>query len=261
MMRVSAALACSVLLMAATAAPEPKPVLSSDTKIATIAVTIDPALKATPGLYEDLLAEGQRQFAKWRAEADKTARADRFTFKNGGKYDFSRGYTQRSSIGRYVSVLRDDGTFEGGAHPNQVIDTILWDRDAKKRISIRPFFKETANKGPTMTAMAKLVRVAVFEEKKRRKLETIEGTPENNEWLKDITPSLLKLGPVTLAPSSEPDKSSGLTFHFSPYAVGPYAEGPLTAFVPWTAFKDHLSAEGVALFGGTRPEADVTKDD
>ena len=66
---------------------------------------------------------------------------------------------------------------------------------------------------------------------------------------------------MTLAPSSEPNKSSGLTFHFSPYMVGPYAEGPLSAFVPWSAFKDHLSAEGAALFGGTRPDADVAKDD
>ncbi len=260
-MRLGVALMSCVMLMAAAAAPEPKPVLSSNTKIATIAVTIDPALKATPGLYDNLLAEGQRQFATWRAEADKTARTDDFTFKNGGKYNFSRSYTQRSSIGRYVSIVRSDETFEGGAHPGQLIDTILWDRDAKKRISIRPFFKETADKGPTMTAMAKLVRVAVFDEKKRRKLETIEGTPENNEWLKDITPNLLKLGPVTLAPSSEPNKSSGLTFHFSPYMVGPYAEGPLSAFVPWSAFKDHLSAEGAALFGGTRPDADVAKDD
>jgi hypothetical protein len=39
--------------------------------------------------------------------------------------------------------------------------------------------------------------------------------------------------------------------------VGPYVEGPLTAFVPWTALKDFLSAEGATLFGGERPEADA----
>jgi hypothetical protein len=108
-----------------------------------------------------------------------------------------------------------------------------------------------------MTAMAKLVRAAVFTEKKRRKLETVEGTPDNNEWLKDITPSLLKLGPVTLAPSTERGKSSGLTFHFSPYMVGPYAEGSLVAFVAWTDFKDFLTPEGAAIFGGSRPDGDA----
>lgn len=256
-MRVSVAVfAC--LLFAAPSTAEPKSVISSKSKSADIEVKIDDAFKAHPGLYDNLLAEGRREAARWRAEANDILRkgADPMTFKDGRRYDYSRIYAQRSAIGRYISIVRTDGVFTGGAHPNQSIDTILWDRNTKKRISIRPFFKETADKGPTMTAMAKLVRAAVFEEKKRRKLETIEGTPENNEWLKDITPSLLKLGPVTLAPSTEASKASGLTFHFSPYAVGPYAEGPLTAFVAWTDFKDFLSPEGMALFGGTRAEGD-----
>jgi len=260
-MRISVALSACLFLTAAAAAAEPKPVISSKSKSAEIAVTIDESLKAHPGLYDNLLAEGRREAAKWRAEADDILRkgADPMTFKDGRRYDYSRSYTERSAIGRYISVLRTDGVFTGGAHPNQNIDTILWDSQTKKRISIRPFFKETADKRPTMTAMAKLVRVAVFEEKKRRKLETIEGTPENNEWLKDITPSLLSLGPVTLAPSTESGKAAGLTFHFSPYAVGPYAEGPLTAFVAWTDFKDFLSPEGAALFGGTRVAGDEEK--
>ena len=33
------------------------------------------------------------------------------------------------------------------------------------------------------------------------------------------------IGAVTLAPSTEAGRSSGLTFHYPPYAVGPYAEG------------------------------------
>ncbi len=37
-------------------------------------------------------------------------------------------------------------------------------------------------------------------------------------------------------------KSSGLTFHYPPYAVGPYAEGEYVAFVPWETLKPYLSA-------------------
>jgi hypothetical protein len=262
-MPLSVAVSACLLLAAAAMAAPAKPVISSKSKSAEIEVKVDDAFKAYPGLYENLLAEGRREAAKWRAEADGIYRKgdDTFTFKDGRRYSYTRSYQQRSAIGHYISVLRTDDVFTGGAHPNQNIDTILWDSQAKKRISIRPFFKETAAKGPTMTAMAKLVRTAVFEEKKRRKLETIEGTPDNNEWLKSITPSLLELGPVTLAPSTESGKSSGLTFHFSPYAVGPYAEGPLTAFVAWSAFKDFLSPDGAAIFGGTRPENDVSAAD
>ena len=61
---------------------------------------------------------------------------------------------------------------------------------------------------------------------------------------------------MTLAPSTVPGKSSGLTFHYPPYAVGPYTEGEYVAFVPWDKLKPYLTAEGAAIFGGARPKAD-----
>ena len=61
---------------------------------------------------------------------------------------------------------------------------------------------------------------------------------------------------MTLAPSTEPGKSSGLTFHYPPYAVGPYAEGEYVAFVPWEILKPYLSAEGASIFAGARPTGD-----
>jgi hypothetical protein len=144
----------------------------------------------------------------------------------------------------------------------------LWDRQAQRRISIRPFFNETADNGPTMTALVRQVRLAVAAEKISRGLvdetgaqKPLKMTPE--DYLKEetdintgIKPTLLKLGPVTLAPSGERGKSSGLTFHFSAYAVGSYAEGPYTVFVPWSAFKQYLSSEGAAIFSGARPNSD-----
>ena len=69
-------------------------------------------------------------------------------------------------------------------------------------------------------------------------------------------PKLLKIGPVSLAPSTEQGKSSGLTFHYSPYAVGSYAEGGYVAFVPWEMLKPYLTPEGARIFGGTRPKGD-----
>ena len=61
---------------------------------------------------------------------------------------------------------------------------------------------------------------------------------------------------MSLTPSTEPGKSSGLTFHYSPYAVGSYAEGEYIAFVPWEKLKPYLSPEGVRIFGGARPKDD-----
>lgn len=225
------------------------------TKNIEASVTIDDGLKAYPGLYDNLLAEGRRELAKQRAQADKDRKETPDIFREGRKYSFERGYTQRSSIGRYVSVLRGDYMDGLGAHPNHQTDTILWDADAKKRVSIRPFFKETADNGPTMTAVAAAIRAALVVEKKQR--ETYE---ENDSGIDAVKPSLLKIGAIALAPSTEAGKSAGLVSYFSPYIVGAYAEGDYTVFVPWTAFRQYLSLEGAALFGGERPAGDAEKD-
>jgi hypothetical protein len=140
----------------------------------------------------------------------------------------------------------------GGAHPNSDVNTILWDSTAKKRISIRPFFTETADNGPTMTAMRKAVIASLNIEKKKRD----SSDTATAEWYRGVEPKLLKIGAVTLAPSTEAGKSSGLTFHYPPYAVGPYAEGQYVAFVPWETLKPYLTPEGAKIFGGARPKGD-----
>jgi hypothetical protein len=266
--KVSAIGALGIIVALITPAiAETKPQVVISTKTVEVTVTVDPALRKFPGLFEDNLAEGRRWAERNRAEAAKTSRDEPEFFRDGRRWTFERSYTLRSVVSRYVSVLRDDGTFTGGAHPNSYTNTILWDRDARRRVSIRPFFRETADNGPTMTTLAQLARVAVAAEKLQRDAINVDVpkeklTPDElaklDSFIADgIEPSLLKIGPITLAPSSEPGKSAGLTFHYSPYAVGAYAEGPYTVFVPWTSFQSHLSPEGVAIFGGQRPESDT----
>jgi len=103
-----------------------------------------------------------------------------------------------------------------------------------------------------MKAIEKAVIASLNAEKKKR------GTDETGsaEWYKDLKPSLLKIGAVTLAPSTVSGKGSGLTFHYPPYAVGSYVEGEYVAFVPWETLKPYLTPEGARIFGGARPKGD-----
>jgi Protein of unknown function (DUF3298) len=264
--RTSVVTAIITVATAAIAYAESKPQIAISSKAAEIAVTIDPALRQHPGLFEDNLTEGRHWAERSRAQAANSLREEPEFFRDGRRWTFERSYVQRSVVGRYVSVLREDGTYTGGAHPNSFTDTILWDRDARRRMNIRPFFKETADRGPTMTTLARLARLAVATEKLSRDAIVVDVpkdklTPERLAELdtfiaNGIQPALLKIGPTSLAPSTEASKSAGLTFHYSPYAVGPYAEGPYAVFVPWTAFQTHLSAQGAVLFGGRRPTSD-----
>jgi hypothetical protein len=236
-------------------------------KAAVITVTVDAALRRYPGLAENCLTEGRRWADRMRADANEARRLEPKSFTpDGRRWTLERRYDLRSVVGRYISVVREDGTYTGGAHPNTQIDTILWDRDARRRVSVRSFFRETADNGPTMTALARLARIAVAAEKLARGNINVDApkgqlTPERLAELdsfirQGISPTLLKLGPITLAPSTARGRSAGLAFHYSPYDVGAYAEGPYVAFVPWTAFSQFLSAQGVATFGGQRPESD-----
>ncbi|WP_354207339.1 MULTISPECIES: RsiV family protein [unclassified Bradyrhizobium] len=244
--------ACSALLATAHAA-DPKPDAVIKTKSIEARVFLDDKIKFDAALAADCLAEGKKWIDKNAAEAAASRKEDPQFFRDGG-WDFERKYTIRSVVAdRYVSILRNDYMDTRGAHPNSDVNTILWNKAENKRISIRPFFTETADNGPVMKAMMKAVIASLKIEKKKRGA----GETATDEWFKSVEPSLLKIGAVTLAPSTDAGKSSGLTFHYPPYAVGPYAEGEYVAFVPWETLKPYLSAEGTRIFGGARPKSDA----
>ncbi|KIZ40453.1 hypothetical protein OO17_17680 [Rhodopseudomonas palustris] len=241
----------SFLFVVPAFAADPTPDFSVKTKAFDGSVVLDAGIKADPALAADDLAEGKKWIAQNKIDAEQEYKDDRKSFSNG-PWTYERKYAIRSVVGdRYVSILRSDYSNTGGAHPNSDVDTILWDKSSAKRISIRPFFTETADGGPTLTAIAASILGSLKAEKAARGADA-----GDTDYVKSIQPTLLKLGAVTLAPSTEAGKSSGLAFHYPPYAVGAYAEGSYLAFVPWEKLKPYLTPEGVAIFGGARPKAD-----
>ena len=87
------------------------------------------------------------------------------------------------------------------------LETLIWDEQAKKRISIRSFFTETADNGPAMKAMLKGAIASLNAEKKKRDA----GDTATAEWYKGVEPKLLKIGAVTLASSTAARRRSGAT--------------------------------------------------
>jgi hypothetical protein len=238
-------------------ADDPKPDFTLKSKAAEITVSLDADLKANQPLADNLLTEGKRWAQKNLADANKEFKKSPELFREGQAWSLERSYQTQSVVaGHYVSVTRTDYMDTGGAHPNTDINTIIWDNTAKKQISIRPFFKETADNGPTMKAIFEAVIVSLRAAKKERDAYTTDEDIKNF-----IEPTLLKIGAVTFAPSTDAGKSSGLIFDYPADAVGSHAEGPYDAFVPWDVLKPYLSAEGTSVFGGSRPvdPADTSK--
>jgi hypothetical protein len=245
--------------------------ISIETKYVKISLSLDSEIGHFAELFASCLAEGKAWVNKTNGDVAAEWHDNRKAFRDL-QWFYDRAYVLRSVVGRYVSVVRSDDWFDGGAHPNQHADTILWDNAARKRTNIRALFAETADNGPTMSALAQAAKLAVAAAKLAKDINgydddaptakdmTPEQEIEHDSFIQNgIKPALLEIGPVTLAPSTETGKSSGLTFHYSPYGVGPYVEGPYTVFVQWTAFRQYLSPQGAALFGGERPKSDEEK--
>lgn len=228
-----------------------KPDFAIKSKLVDASVELDDTIRANPALAANLLAEGKAWVQKSAAEAKAESKSSPEMFRGGNGWSYERNYTTDSVVAnRYVSIVRTDFTYTGGAHPNTSFNTILWDSTAKKRISIRSFFKETDDGGPMLTATLKAVIESLKAEKKERGMDE-----PGDEWAKSLEPKLLKIGPITLAPSTEKGKSAGLNFHYSAYDIGAYAEGPYDGFVSWTVLKPFLTPEGEAIFGGERTES------
>jgi hypothetical protein len=246
------------LVAAPALAAEPKPDYTLKTKTLEISVTLAPAIRANAALAADSLKEGKAWAARQRADAKSAMKEVPAAVSADHPWTYERTYDVRSVVAsRYTSIVRSDYMDTNAAHPNSNVDTVLWDDTQKKRISIRPFFSETADDGPTMKAMLAGVLEALKAEKKARGVDDHSGF----DWYRELKPSLLKIGAAALTPSTEAGKSAGLTFHYPPYAVGPYAEGGYVAFVPWEKLKPFLSPEGVAIFGGARPKGDADAND
>ena len=228
-----------ILSLSASHAAEPKPDAEINIKEFGGRIYLDDKIKADALIAADCLLEGK----KW-IFASATATLKQYP---DPYWSFVRHYTTLSVVrGRYVSILRFDEVDSNGVHPQRMVDTILWDKAINKRISIRPFFTETADGGPTMRAMQEVVIASLKAGKEK-------GEVVAKLSLDYIEPKLLKIGPVTLAPSTEVGKSSGLTFHYVDYT------GYIDVFVPWKTLQPFLTPEGIRIFGGDRPKSD--KDD
>src|SRR5262245_61535231 len=103
-------------------------------------------IKSRPELAASVLGEGRRWLDRERREADREWQNSPELFRGGQRWTLERDYAVVSLVAnRYVSILRTDSTFTGGAHPNTTLETLIWDEQTKKRISIRPFFVDVSD--------------------------------------------------------------------------------------------------------------------
>jgi hypothetical protein len=148
--------------------------------------------------------------------------------------------------------MRTDFDYSGGAHPNTVATSLLWDKAEGRRIAAADLFAKGADRAGVERALCQAVNEA---KKARPGAQPVAAAGDT--W---ACPRLDKVA-VTLAPGSVAGKAGGLTFLLDAYAVGPYVEGAYYLTLPLSAFQSALSPTYAGEFAGAPAKAgDVTDD-
>ncbi|MGZ8362896.1 MAG: DUF3298 domain-containing protein [Caulobacteraceae bacterium] len=228
---------------ASTVAPKPDLPLSFEQKSADaeVKLTLAPQIADWPVLHKKLYTDAVAQLRKFAAEAPQL-RADN---ASGGVTSPPVGQEVSWSVAaanpRLVSLLAVNYEDTGGAHPNHGYDAMLWDAVQQIEIKKDELFRP---RGPADDAVKAALCDGIH---KARAEKGVEESPEVQEgW-----PCPDWRDPdITLSPSTTPGKFGGVTFVFSPYEIGSYAEGEYEVTLPQSVLQPVLNPVWAGEFAG-----------
>ena len=173
------------------------------------------------------------------AQRDKdAAEKDGFPYR---KHSHLQTWQRVTSTPRFLSLSAEIGTYSGGAHGMQTFDTLIWDRNRRKRMKPLDLFQSSA-------AFDAAVRDAFCAGIKRAKAaKGIEEAPDSVfAKCPPASAQTLWLG------SSDGRYLDRLTIAIAPYEIGAYAEGSYQINLPMTGalvkvVKDEVARDFLAI--------------
>lgn len=222
----------------------------SETPFAKVSLTLPEAIKTQPSLYKNLYDQEVKDLMAY-AEGSQSDRSEAGSM-NLPPYEKTILYDGVVQTDRLFSALRSDFDYSGGAHPNTVATSLLWDKTTQKRLTAADIFTKDAN----LTAVERALCTAVNAAKAKRD-GSVPMSTSGGMWacpkIKDVE--------FTLAPSATEGKAGGLTFLINAYQVGPYVEGAYYLTLPTASFQSLLNPTYAADFTAQPIKSgDVTQD-
>lgn len=171
------------------------------------------------------------------------------------QFDLILDFKLAAQTPAFTSVRESGMADTGGAHPNPVQATFVYDRKAGKLITLDDLF---AQPDAARKALANFARDTLLKKLMANAPKAGEGSPEAiREW-KSNTVQMLDDGtkPTTVnysvflvrAGNPSDAASPGLTLVFPPYQVAPYVYGTQTVDVPASLFAQFLKPEYTSAF-------------
>lgn len=213
----------------------------SKTPWADVRLTLPPGIKPQTDLHARLYAEEVRRLRQFTegAQGELTeAGAD----TDRPKYQKTITITVSAETPKLLSLKRVDFDYSGGAHPNTLVDGLLWDKALKRRVGVADLF----GKGADLTALDQALCTALNTARRAR-------VPDGSSVMiggKDFSCPRAADTPFVLTAGGAPGKASGLTFLVGPGQIGPYVEGAYEVNLPNAVFRSILTAAYAGEFSG-----------
>lgn len=185
-----------------------------------------PAAGSIPGLDGALtgrMEKARDDLAVQAREASRDADEEGFPYN---KHSSDTKWEVVADTPRFLSLSAGVYSYAGGAHPNLVYDTLLWDRQAGRPVNAESVFE---SRRAFRTMMSEPLCDALNAEREKRRGQPVDPEAE------DSSNSCPDMGEVViLLGSSNGDAIDRVGFLFAPYVAGPYAEGSYDVTMPVT---------------------------
>ncbi|HTM81719.1 DUF3298 and DUF4163 domain-containing protein [Asticcacaulis sp.] len=214
--------------------------LAASNPDAQINLTLPEPIRLYPELHARLFKEGQSALTAFMDQAHKDRAQNSADGIEEPPYYHSIVWKIAAQTPRLVSVFSEEDDYQGGAHPNHTIQTLLWDKTTKTEIATKRLFKASAD----FKAIDAYLCHQVEAERSKRAGEPISQSGTGFACPKFADSRLV------LIPATTGGTAGAIDALYAPYDVGPYAEGPYEIRVPQTLLGDVLAPEFADQFGG-----------
>jgi hypothetical protein len=232
----------SPLLVALAAAPAWAGGYSLDQKTAAyeLSLTIPDAPAATPALKAEILRRFQAAAKSFKADAIGDRRDDPQGFR---PYLFDSEWRVTFDSPRVIS-LSDLSVFdEGGAHPTNDYDTIVWDKQAAHAIALPDLFVR-ADLHAALSAIAEYAKASL-----RKKFPHEEGQPADYDPVEgNIAADPAKLGQYALTYAKGQTRANGIVLLWGAGAPWPNVMSDIKLSIPVAVFRKYLAPRWAAEF-------------
>ena len=203
---------------------------------AQVSLTLPEPIKLYPELHTRLYNDGVQTLTAFIASAHK----DRMDGIDVLAYSHSINWKISAQSSRFLSLYAEEDDFQGGAHPNNSFQALLWDKTSKDLINTGKLFAP----GADLRNVDSYVCQQIEAERSKRAGQPVSQV---NDGL--ACPKIAD-SHIILIPSTVTGKIGAIDALFAPSEIAPYAEGPYEIRIPQAQLQGLIAPEFADQFAG-----------